>query len=1184
MTGVAMEAALLSCGVSHAMNQMHRPTGLRHSSPRFLPARIEAWTDAGMLLSVALLLLNATALPAQERFVEGFSRTRPILRPASDVPAGTIRQIRFGGDAQSGFTLYSAGDDKLVRHWSINDRGPQGVQLDSTGVTSWPIFRAIRGVIYAFDVQRTSLGDRIAFGGVGTKTPQVQLLHRQRPSAAQLLVDPHVTARNAVYAVAFRPDQRQLAVGHDLKSLVLLWDLDDRQARGAATIDTGMTTVWYLAYNPSGGKLAVAGRKQGEGLQVQVWDCATQQKLNTSTFSDSGIEVFGLVWAGDDIWVAATNQGLRMTNAKQAIFAGDFRALTTLRAKAGYVVGRFNPATRTSEVMLFDRGALTPHFQHNRFSGSDIVVQESPDGQYLAAGGMTKVQADGTPVYAIRLWRAATGELLAQIPDERTVTAAAGAIANVGIVPGGVNAVGGQRPYKLGFGWGTFSPVSLPAYSHEFRRFNRQIDKASVGSPLGSKQFDRTFAQVERKWYLQRSPADRWGPLPSWGARVPKCYAHNEHFLVLGYSDGLLVCNLRGIQRGQADDAILRSYYGHESQVTCMDFAPDGNLLVSGSLDGTICGWRINDLNALIRRRVAGSNENLPRPSELLTSFGIFTDHRGRQFGESVYVAADPPAGSPGAEAGLRFRDRIIKLEESGRPVTGVKNILEILQNPVPGKELRMTVGRPFGGAAEQELGIITTVSHDPLWTLYPQRDGNWVLWTPEGNFDASPEMIDRLEWHFDLNNIAAFQNSRRNEGGMVVRGRDFKELYFRPDLFDTLLEKHTPDVPQAAVIPPSLEIQMRDQNVLVTAEPNGREAISEIEIWLNGCRLARFDAAALTKQSGSARTASATILPHLLRADGNQIVAVAAIDVRTRQAGQATKVYNRMRQTLPEPTTTIAEPERRLHYLGIGVTDLHPQVGLPALRYAGQDVMELRRVLQQAVERSDLAAGDMKVLAAKDGDGTPTERQIHDALQRLGSVAKANDLVLVLLSGHGISTSEGYRFVAQDTAAKEQSTISDRTINDYLAQLPCRALLMLDTCHAEGVQQQRTLQDWPGLGLGPQILTSCDSSQESFEHEELGLPEGSKGHGLFTAALLEGLTGRRAEDRGPEPPPRELRADGVLSVDELCHYVKRRTEMLSGLDLPFVPSGKTQQMPKILPSLSFADAGDFVLFRLPQR
>ena len=56
-------------------------------------------------------------------------------------------------------------------------------------------------------------------------------------------------------------------------------------------------------------------------------------------------------------------------------------------------------------------------------------------------------------------------------------------------------------------------------------------------------------------------------------------------------------------------------------------------------------------------------------------------------------------------------------------------------RKPQPGEQLY--VEATFGG---QPVAMISPVAHDPLWTLYPQRDGNWILWTPQGYFDCSPD------------------------------------------------------------------------------------------------------------------------------------------------------------------------------------------------------------------------------------------------------------------------------------------------------------------------------------------------------------------------------------------------------------------------------------------------------------
>jgi hypothetical protein len=136
----------------------------------------------------------------------------------------------------------------------------------------------------------------------------------------------------------------------------------------------------------------------------------------------------------------------------------------------------------------------------------------------------------------------------------------------------------------------------------------------------------------------------------------------------------------------------------------------------------------------------------------------------------------------------------------------------------------------------------------------------------------------------------------------------------------------------------------------------------------------------------------------------------------------------------------------------------------------------------------------------------------------------------------------------------------------------------MLDTCHAGGAQVRQNLQDWPGFGVGPMILAACDSELESFEHGKLKLPNGLRGHGLFTASLLEGLTGQKSEEVMLKLKGAKLidtNADGQLSIAEWCTYTKLRTADLSDLEGPYAPPGKKPYSPKILPSLTFADHKD---------
>ena len=1115
-------------------------------------------------LGSILAWLIAAPAPAQIVQIDAVARTRPILRPAAEAPLAPIRQVKFSGDARQGWLLYSAGDDKLVRKWLLVPQSAGGVALQGSGNVSWPIFRAIRGVIYALDVQSTASGELLAFGGIGTKTPQVNLLLPGQHDKPWLLVDPRVLARHyLVNSLNLNPAGDQLAVGYDQNANVLVWDIAALPPVASA-LATGLSSVRHVAYNPAGTRLAVAGRTADGGWSVQTWNAKSGVREASQQVA---AEVTAVVWANDAIWLAATRAGVAQSGAAAAHAIGDVRSIAPLWDGTGYVVAAFDSARNTTQVAFWDPTAvdLQPYAE-GTFIGGEVVLDTSGEPFYVAAGGLVQspqasVQA---PINAVRVWESRTRQLLAQVPDAKAGLSTGAPIAGVAALPGGVNAAGGRRPYTIGIAWG-LKQARPATYQTEFKRFNRALAPHTTGVALQVPDRSIRSRGSDRSWYLVKSQTDYWGPLPSWGQRVPICYAEDvpRNQIALGYQDGILVCDRQRLIDGQGDRAILRSFYGHDNEVTCLAFSGDDELLLSGSLDGTISGWSLRGMKA-------GGNE-------LGVQFGLRRNAAGQ--GPYMTVLNDPPVDSPAAEAGFKAGQQLNRIQVNGVEVPP-NSWSEYLKAPTPGKELLATIVHNGQAKTVQSL-----ISHDPLWTLYPMADANWILWTPEGHFDASPGAMDRLAWHMDLEHDAGREQPKQYASSMVLSAREFREVYFSAELMNDVLRLGKRDAPQVVTVPPRLKIAIEGDQVVLTAQPNGNEPIRELELWLNGYRLARRQGAELSSSKTGPQRLEQKLDRRLLRQAGNTLFAVAAIEVAAKNGRPAGKLYSReiLRLSLEAPPA--ARPPR-LHYLGVGVTRLSPGVGLNPLRFAGQDAVALGGALSRS---GILEPGFHRVLAdytPEDGKPpqSPSEQAIETALKDLTEAAGPDDLAIVLFSGHGLTTANGFRLVASDTRRPEKSRISDQLINDYLTRLPCRTLLLLDTCHAEDVRLEQQLNDWPGFGLGPLIVASCDAAEESYEHEELRLSGGLQGHGLFTAALLEPLLGGRCEQQIVEKLPAcDGNADGQISIDEWCRYASRRTELLSDLSYPFVPAGKKPQHPKILPSFSFQDARQFVVAPAPK-
>jgi uncharacterized caspase-like protein len=156
------------------------------------------------------------------------------------------------------------------------------------------------------------------------------------------------------------------------------------------------------------------------------------------------------------------------------------------------------------------------------------------------------------------------------------------------------------------------------------------------------------------------------------------------------------------------------------------------------------------------------------------------------------------------------------------------------------------------------------------------------------------------------------------------------------------------------------------------------------------------------------------------------------------------------------------------------------------------------------------------------------------------------DDLLVIYLSGHGLRDADhgGYYYVSAD--AKLSDLLSGQyadclSFSDFaamFADIPCRKLVILDTCHSGAVlpldQRElkaalRVLQD--DLMF---TLTATEGGQEAVEDRQKRL-------GRFTFHLLEGLRGAADQVAGD--------GNHEVSLQELVRYVKLSVSSESSTD-----------------------------------
>jgi uncharacterized caspase-like protein len=173
--------------------------------------------------------------------------------------------------------------------------------------------------------------------------------------------------------------------------------------------------------------------------------------------------------------------------------------------------------------------------------------------------------------------------------------------------------------------------------------------------------------------------------------------------------------------------------------------------------------------------------------------------------------------------------------------------------------------------------------------------------------------------------------------------------------------------------------------------------------------------------------------------------------------------------------------------------------------------------------------------------EAKPDRARIVAALGFLAD-AKADDTVIVFLASHGVSDAAGnYYFLPRDAqggdvaaavngaGAEATSLIRWDVFADALRRTAGRRILIVDTCHARGVEGRADLQSLAKRSAASRfaLVLAARADEESQEYPPAQ-------HGLFTHALLEGLRGAGDAD-----------ADGRITVEEAFRHAVPMVERL---------------------------------------
>jgi WD40 repeat protein len=567
----------------------------------------------------------------------------------------------------------------------------------------------------------------------------------------------------------------------------------------------------------------------------------------------------------------------------------------------------------------------------------------------------------------------------------------------------------------------------------------------------------------------------------------------------LGLRDAVVTSMADGTIECFEPDRLMgrRTFLGHTDQVWSWDQARDQEFLLSGSSDGTMRLWKL-------------------QPPEAWGNLAAYID----QHGKVIHVIPRTPTSN----AGIALGDLIQQIDGQSLSDLGQQFAAGAKWPFRPGQRVSVSLMRGTTTyQREVQLSNMGDVAQ-PLLSIFVSNDGReWIIWTPEGYFDASSGGAQLAGWHV---------NRGSDHAADFYPLDDFSEQFYRPDVIDMLLQTGNVEealrlcsgdvqVPIAPIfieqaLPPQIRI-IEPPPVTVTGSPTievlarilSDSAPERVSVKVNG--KARYYRNVVIEPivSDNQREYEYRLTVNLSPGE-NEIQVVAA---NAHALSQSTAILVDYRKEIAP------KPKKRLLIGAVGISKYQHR-DIDNLKYADDDAEDFARAWETQRGRG-LFDEVLPPKVLKDENATE-EGVREELLDWFRKTATQDDVVVLLVSGHGVLDKHTYYLVTHDADPNEISTTCVRW-SDFAAlaeDLDCPLVMFVDTCHAQAIVGVNGIRSDPfkmlaRADLGVAVYAACQRRDKSREYDALE-------HGAFVHALLDILNTRAGD------------VDGVLKASEL--------------------------------------------------
>lgn len=460
--------------------------------------------------------------------------------------------------------------------------------------------------------------------------------------------------------------------------------------------------------------------------------------------------------------------------------------------------------------------------------------------------------------------------------------------------------------------------------------------------------------------------------------------------------------------------------------------------------------------------------------------------------------------------------------------------------------------------SGSNDLIFYNLATFEKVVTIVPKRSGEWIAYSPLGDYTASLRGSDQVFWSLGDRLLEFGALSKRFEHPSLLADMLAGVRGHKDDTSVVSTVAAGPHIdPKLFTLP--YHVELVGERLVQTTEANYQ---AEFRVTKSDPSLP--DPILVFKQQGRdivgenqvisipGQSTSYVSVRHAFALALGVNVIDADIQVGDATLPGLTVVVDRS-----HPPTTDGSPAvatRSLWYFGVGV-DTNPK--LPGLKFANKDVEDLASTLK--AQKGNLFYDvHIKVVPSESANQRDTLVEMNDFIR----MASSDDVVVIFFSGHGIQDDDNslYFMTVDADPTRPYTGLNFRDVQSLLKRRPLnqKALLLLDLCHSGAYGATPTTKGLMSIseatktlseGTGLAVLASSTGRESSLEDESF-----DGGHGAFAAAILEALKGNTGENVKGSSVPSSAKFMYVTIV-ELDGYVERRVpEITQGHQHPTIP------------------------------